>query len=128
MANIDILADALAEWGANVMKSVLPKVQIPPTSTIGRLMSGFLGINPTTYNIYNELGFIIEPTVKTFILPMVTKYVGGIPDDQLKDLALSYAEAFKKQAAEKGYVNMFGVQLGESAFVGLEEILTEKFR
>ena len=128
MANIDILADALTEWGANVVKSVLPKVQIPPTSSIGRIMSGFLGINPATYNIYNELGFIIEPTVKTVILPMVTKYAGGIPDDQLKDLAFSYCEAFKKQASDKGYVNVFGVQLGESAFVGLEEILTDKFK
>lgn len=128
MTNVDILADALTEWGANVAKSVLPKIQIPPTSSIGRVMSGFLGINPATYNIYDELGFIIEPTVRTFIVPMISKYMDGIPDDQVKDLAYMYAEAFKKQSSEKGYVNLFGVQLGESAFVGLEEILTEKFK
>ena len=128
MANIDILEDALTEWGVNVVKSVLPTVQIPPTSTIGRMMSGFFGINPSTYSIYNELGFIIEPTVKTLITPMISKYVGSIPDEQIKDIAFTYCEAFKRQAQEKGYVNMFGVQLGESVFVGLENILTDKFK
>lgn len=128
MANIDLLADGLAEWGTNIAKSVLPKISIPPTSSIGRMMSGFLGINPANYNLYNELGFIIEPTIKTFISPMVAKYVGTIPDENIKDMAMMFASTFKKQASEKGYVNVFGIQLGESAFEGLEEILTEKFK
>ena len=128
MANIDKLTDALTEWGANVAKSVLPKIQVPPTSTIGRVMSGFFGINTATYSIYDELGFIIEPAVRTMIMPMVTKYVGELPDDKIEELAMMFAGEFKKRAAEKGHVNVFGIQLGESAFIGLEEILTEKFK
>lgn len=128
MSNIELLAEGLSEWGVNVAKSVLPKISVPPTSSIGRMMSGLLGINPATYNIYNELGFIIEPTVKTFVYPMVIKFAGGLPEEKVEELAMAYVAAFKKQASEKGYVNVFGVQLGESAFSGLEAILTEKFK
>ena len=125
MDNILKVSEALSEWAMNVAKSVLPKVQIPPTSTIGGFMR-MLGVDISTYNVYDELGFIIQPTIKHYVEPMVGKFLSGMSDEEVKTMAMTYAEAFRKQAAERGYVNLFGIQLGESAFLGLQNILNEK--
>lgn len=125
MNNISKISEALTEWGMNVAKSALPQLTIPPTSTIGKMM-GFLGVDVKSYSIYDELGFILEPTIKIAVEPMINQYLGAFSDDKVKEMAFTYAKAFRRQATEKGYVNLFGIQLGESAFAGLEEILTNK--
>lgn len=126
MTNIDRLTAALTEWGMNVAASVLPNVQIPADSTIGRVMNGFFGIDLSQYNIYSELGFLVEPTMRTAIKPMLQKYLGSFSDEEVKELAMMYAEALRKQAAERGHVNLFGIELGSNAFEGLHQILTSK--
>lgn len=126
MASIDKLGEALAEWGMNVAKSVLPNVKIPPQSGIGGFMA-MLGVDTSTYNIYNELGFLLKPTMRRFIQPTLSKYLGGMTDAEVEEMALEYAEALRTQAMEKGYVNIFGVQVGANAFDGLKDILTTKF-
>lgn len=126
MTSIDKLAEALAEWGMNVAKSVLPNVKIPPQSGIGGFMQ-MLGVDVSTYNIYNELGFLLKPTMRRFIQPTLTKYLGGMTDAEVEEMALEYAEAMREKASEKGYVNLFGVQVGANAFDGLRDILTAKF-
>lgn len=126
MASIDKLSEALAEWGMNVAKSVLPNVKIPPQSGIGSFMA-MLGVDVRSYNIYNELGFLLKPTMRRFIQPTLTKYLGGMTDAEVEEMALEYAEALRTQAMEKGYVNIFGIQVGANAFDGLKDILTAKF-
>ena len=126
MASIDKLSEALAEWGVNVAKSVLPNVKIPPQSGIGGFMQ-ILGIDPMSYNIYNELGFLLKPTMRRFIQPTLTKYLGGMTDAEVEEVAMEYVEALREKAGEKGYVNLFGVQVGANAFDGLKDILTAKF-
>lgn len=127
MSNKDILIIAITEWMCNIAASVLPQIQVPQQSGIGRMMSGFLGINPATYNIWNELGFLLTPTIKSFIEPQLRKYVDAIPDENIKDMAMGYADALHKQAQDKGAVNMFGIELGPSTFEGLKNILNDKF-
>ena len=127
MNNSDILVGAVTEWIGNIASSVLPQIKIPPTSAIGRMMSGFFGINPLQYNVWNELGFLLNPTIQSFIEPILRKYLSAIPDESIKDMAMNYAEAMLKQAQEKGYVNLFGVQLGQNTFEGLIDILNNKF-
>ena len=126
MASIDKLGEALTEWGMNVAKSVLPNVKIPPQSGIGSFMQ-MLGVDISSYNIYNELGFLLKPTMRRFIQPTLTKYLGGMTDAEVEEMAMEYAEALRTQAMEKGYVNIFGVQVGANAFDGLKDILTNKF-
>lgn len=128
MANIDKLSTALVEWVVNVASSALPQIQIPPTSGIGRIMQGFLGIDLASYSVYKELGFLLEPTVQSVIKPMLTKYLSSFSDDEVRELAMMYAESFKKQAHEHGYVNLFGIELGANAFDGLCDILTKHLR
>lgn len=127
MSNKDTLIVAVTEWLGNIASSVLPQVNIPPQSAIGRMMSGFLGINPATYNIWAELGFLMNPTIRSFIEPQMRKYMDALPDDNIKDIAMEYADALLAQAKEKGSVNIFGVELGEKTFEGLKGILKEKF-
>ena len=127
MTNIDKVSVALSEWGFNVAKSVLPNINIPPQSAIGKFMYGFIGVDPTTYNIWNELGFLAEPMIQTIVTPMVEKYMQDIPDEQVKDIAIKFADAFITQAQQKGAVNLFGLQMGENAFTDLKAILTSKF-
>jgi hypothetical protein len=126
MASIDKLGEALTEWGMNVAKSVLPNVKIPPQSGIGSFMA-MLGVDTSTYNIYNELGFLLKPTMRRFIQPTLAKYLGGMTDAEVEEMAMEYAEALRTQAMEKGYVNIFGIQVGANAFDGLKDILTTKF-
>ena len=126
MASIDKLGEALTEWGMNVAKSVLPNVKIPPQSGIGGFMA-MLGIDTRTYNIYDELGVLLKPTMRRFIQPTLAKYLGGMTDAEVEEMAMEYVEAMREKANEKGYINLFGVQVGANAFDGLKEILTAKF-
>ena len=125
MSNIIKVNEALTEWLMNVAKSVLPNVQIPPTSGIGGLMQ-MLNVDLRSYNIYDELGFLLKPTIKHYIEPMLGKFFAGMDDEQIKVMAMSYVEAFQEQARAKGYVNLFGIHLGADAFDGLHDILTDK--
>ena len=127
MNSIDKVSLALSEWGFNVAKSVLPKINIPAESAVGKFMYGILGVNPASYNVWNELGFLAEPVIQTMVTPLVGRYMQGIPDEQIKDIAIKFADAFIEQAREKGSVNLFGLQMGEDAFVDLKAILTSKF-
>jgi hypothetical protein len=127
MTNIDKVGIALSEWGFNVAKSVLPSIGIPAESAIGKFMYGILGVNPATYNLWNELGFLAEPMIQTMVTPMVSKFMQGIPDEQVKEIAMKFADAFVKQAQEKGTINLFGLEMGQNAFEDLKVILTSKF-
>lgn len=126
MTSIDKLSQALTEWGMNVAKSVLPNVKIPPQSGIGGFMA-MLGVDTRTYNIYDELGFLLKPTMRRFIQPTLTKYLGGMTDAEVKEVVMEYVEAMREKANESGYVNLFGIQVGANAFDGLRDILTAKF-
>ena len=126
MASIDKLSEALTEWGMNIAKSVLPNVKIPPQSGIGGFMA-MLGVDTRTYNIYDELGFLLKPTMRRFIQPTLTKYLGGMTDAEVKEVVMEYVEAMREKANESGYVNLFGIQVGANAFDGLRDILTAKF-
>ena len=127
MTNIDKVSAALSEGLFNVAASVLPKVKIPTESPIGKFMYGILGVNPANYNIWKELGFLAEPTIQVMVTPMVTKVLGAVPDDQVKEIAEKYVDALLAQAQEKGSVNLFGIELGANAFEGLKDILASKF-
>ena len=127
MTSVDKVSVALSEWVFNVAKSVLPRVGIPAESAVGKFMYGILGVNPATYNLWNELGFLAEPMIQTMVTPMVGKYLQGIPDEQVQDVVMKFADAFVKQAREKGSVNLFGLEMGENAFTDLKAILTSKF-
>lgn len=128
MTNADKVSVALSEWGFNVAKSILPKVSIPQESAIGKFMYGILGVNPASYNLWNELGFLAQPVIQTMVAPLVGRYMQGIPEEQVKDIALKFADAFIEQAQQKGAVNLFGLQMGENAFTDLRAILTSKFQ
>lgn len=125
MSNIIKVNEALTEWIMNVAKSVLPNVQIPPMSGIGGLMN-MIGVDPRTYNIYDELGFIVKPMIRHYVEPMLNKFFDGKSDEEIKEMAMMFAESFREQAQNKGYVNLFGIQLGTSAFDGLIDILNQK--
>jgi hypothetical protein len=127
MSNIDKVSAALSEWIFNVAASILPKVKIPNESPIGKFMYGILGVDPSSYSIWKELGFLAEPTIQVMLSPVLTKFLGAVPDDQIKEIAEKYVDAFLSRAQEKGGVNVFGVQLGPKAFEGLKEILASKF-
>ena len=126
MSSIDKLSEALSEWGMNVAKSVLPNVKVPPQSGIGGFMQ-MLGVDVSTYNIYNELGFLLKPTMRRFIQPTLNKYLGGMTDAEVEEMAMEYVETMRQEAMNKGYINLFGIQVGVNAFEGLCSILHDAF-
>lgn len=126
MTNIDKVSSALSEWAFNVAKSFLPKMKIPVGGKLGGLMQ-LIGADPATYNIWNELGFLVEPMIQTAVTPAVHKMLASFPEEQIPELAMKYVDAFIKQAEDKGCVNLFGLELGKNAFEGLKHILSIKF-
>jgi hypothetical protein len=123
MSNIEKLSEILTEWLSNVASSVLPKVSIAPTSSIGRVMNGFFGIDLGSYNVWNELGFLAKPAINSFVQPMLVKYLSFMPEEKIKSTALEMVGAMVKQAEMKGYVNLFGIQIGKNAFDDLHMMI-----
>ena len=127
MSSIDKLSNALTEWGMNVAKSVLPNVTIPPQSGLGSFMQ-MIGVNVSSYNIYNELGFLLKPTMRRLIQPTLHKYLGDMTDAEVEEMTMEYIEAMRQEASSKGgYLNLFGIQVGADAFDGLRDIVTNEF-
>ena len=125
MTNIDKVSLGLSEWGFNIAKSLLPQINIPVSSSIGHFM-GMLGVDPSKYNIWNELGFLAEPMIQTMVTPAVSKMLTGIPDEQIPELAMKFVDSFLARAKEKGSVNLFGIEIGAGSFERLKEILSNK--
>lgn len=126
MTNIDKVSSALSEWGFHVAKSFLPQMKIPVGGKLGGLMQ-LIGADPATYNIWNELGFLVEPMIQTAVTPAVHKMLASFPEEQIPELAMKYVDAFIQRADEKGSVNLFGLEMKRDAFEGLKRILSAKF-
>lgn len=126
MTNLDKVSIALSEWSFNVVKAFLPQFKVPVGGKLGGLMQ-ILGQDPATYSIWNELGFLAEPLIQTAVTPAVHKMLGGIPDEQIPEVANKFVDSFMARAEEKGTVNLFGLELGKSSFERLKEIMASKF-
>lgn len=127
MTKIDVVSQALSEWVFKVATFVLPQVNIPVGGKLGGLMQ-VLGVNPATYSIWNELGFLAEPLIQTMVTPAVGRMLTGIPDEQVEDLAFKYVDAFIAQAKKNGSVNLFGIALDENDWQELRSMLVERFK
>ena len=125
MTNIDRVSAALGEWFFNIAKAVLPQINIPVGGKLAGLMQ-IMGADPATYSIWNELGFLAEPIVQTVVTPAVHKMLGGIPDEQVPELANKFIDSFIARAEEKGSVNLFGLEIGKPSFERLKEIMNSK--
>ena len=126
MTNLDKVSSAVSEWIFKVAASIFPKYQIPAGSSIGNIMQGFFGINPASYNVWNELGFLAEPIIEVMVSPLVRQYLGSLPDDQIKSIAFKFVDSMVAEANRKGSINLFGMQLGADAFNGLRNIMVAK--
>lgn len=126
MTNIEKVSSALSEWAFKVAAGVLPKVRIPAESPIGKFMYGFIGVDPASYNLWHELGFLAEPTIEVVISPMIKQYLGGMGEDQIKSVVMKYADAMLDQVEKKGSINLFGMELQRDAFEDLKRILIQK--
>lgn len=118
--------EAVNQWLLNVGASALPQMKVSPQSGVGRLMAGVFGIDVSTYNVWNELGFLLTPTLDAIVRPKLGAFLENIPDEDYNRIVMEYVDSAIIQAREKGYVNLFGIQLGENAFIGLKEILSQK--
>jgi hypothetical protein len=87
-----------------------------------------LGVDPSSYNIWGELGFLAEPMIQTLVTPMVGRLLANIPEEQVSELTIKYIDAFITQAKEKGAVNVFGVQLEEADFADLKSMLQSRMK
>ena len=125
MTNIDKVSMAFSQWAYNIAQTVLPSFSVPKNSAAAKMLM-FLGVDPSTYSIWKELGFLAEPMIQTLVTPMAHKLLDGVPDEQVPELAKKFIEAFRSQAQEKGSVNVFGLELGPRSFDGLASILAEK--
>jgi hypothetical protein len=125
MTIIDKVSIALGRWGFDVAKSILPSYRIPSGSAIGNIMQGFLGVNPATYNVWEELGFLAEPMIQSLVSPMVNKALAGMSDEQARDVVDKFVDAFIEQAKKKGEVNIFGISVDKGDLENLKALLNE---
>ncbi|MBD5584348.1 MAG: hypothetical protein HDQ88_04650 [Clostridia bacterium] len=118
--NAELLAIGFRNWLIPIVKTVGGGIRIPALSGIGKFMSGFLGIDLSTYNLLNELDFIIEPTLDNLIEPQLRKLSKFVPDDQLPKVINSYIDSAIAKANAKGSVNIFGLEFNATAFQNLK--------
>jgi hypothetical protein len=128
MAISDKVSMALGKWGFDIAKSILPTYRIPQGSTIGNMMQGFLGINPASYNVWDELGFLAEPLIQSVVSPMVNKVMAGMSEEQARDVVEKFVNSFIEQAKKKGSVNVFGIGIEQAEFESLKGMLTEMMK
>ena len=121
-----MVGSAVSEWLFKVAASILPKVHIPTESAIGKFMYGILGIDPASYNVWHELGFLAEPTIQVMVMPMLNQYLSGMSEEQIRDVAMRYVDAMVAEVERKGSINLFGLELQRDAFQDLKRIMTEK--
>jgi len=121
----DKVSMALGRWGMDVAKAILPTFRIPQGSAIGNMMQGFLGINPQTYSVWDELGFLAEPLIQSFASPMVNRMLAGMSEEQAQDVVDKFVDSFIEQAKKKGEVNVFGISLDAKDFESLKAKLAE---
>lgn len=121
----DKVSMALGRWGMDVAKAILPTFRIPQGSAIGNMMQGFLGINPQTYSVWDELGFLAEPLIQSFASPMVNRMLAGMSEEQAQDVVDKFVDSFIEQAKKKGEVNVFGISLDAKDFESLKAMLAE---
>lgn len=126
MTVADKVSMALGKWGFDIAKAILPSYRIPPGSAIGNMMQGFLGVNPATYNVWNELGFLAEPMIQSIVSPMINKALAGMSEEQARDVVDKFVDAFIEQAKKKGEVNIFGISVDKKDLESLKALLTEK--
>ena len=126
MTASEMVGSAVSEWLFKVAASIFPKVHIPTESAIGKFMYGILGINPASYNVWNELGFLAEPTIQVMVVPLLNQYLGGMSDEQIKEVAMKYVDAMVAEVERKGSINLFGLELQADAFRDLKRIMAEK--
>ena len=126
MAMIEKVSVALSEWAFKVLSSFLPAYRIPEGSRVGNIMQGLFGINPATYNVWNELGFLAEPMIQSMVTPAINNVLSGMSDEQIKEVVLKFIDSFVEQSRTKGSVNLFGIELKEDAFNGLRQIMVNK--
>lgn len=126
MNNVELVSAAASEWIFKIAAGVLPKVKIPSDSAIGKFMYGFIGVDPASYNLWNELGFLAEPTIEVVVSPMLKQYLGNMSDEQVKSVVMKYVDSMLQQVDKKGSINLFGMELHRDAFEDLKRIMTAK--
>ena len=67
MTNAELVAVAVGKWLTPIVKTIGGGIKIPVTSGIGKFMGSVFGLDLSTYNLLNELDFIIEPTLDYII-------------------------------------------------------------
>lgn len=120
MSNSELLAVAVRNWLTPIVKTVGGSIKIPATKGIGKFVTSYFGIDLSTYNILNELDFIIEPTLDYVIKPQISKLSKIVPDDKIPEMVNSYLESAITKAKAKGSVNIFGFEFEASAFQNLK--------
>jgi hypothetical protein len=126
--NVQRTIEAISEWLLNVGASALPQVKISSQSGVGRLMAGVFGIDISSYSVWDELGFLLGPAVKKIVAPKMAQLLSAIPEEGYTETIMAVVDSAIEQAQAKGYVDIFGIQLGENTFVGLKEILESKLK
>ena len=101
MNNSELVAVAVRKWLTPIVKTIGDGIKIPVTSGIGKFMSSFFGLDLSTYNVLNELDFIIEPTLDYIIKPQLAKLSKFIPDEQIPKVVNSYLDAAISKATAK---------------------------
>lgn len=120
MSNAELIAVAIRNWLMPIVKTVGSGIKIPVASGIGKFMSNFFGLDLSTYNILNELDFIIEPTLDYIIKPNLSKLSKFIPDEQIPTVVNSYIDSAINKATVNGSVNIFGFEFEATAFQNLK--------
>lgn len=127
MTNTELAATAIRNWLSLIVKTIGGGVKLPLESNMARFLASAFGIDLSTYNVLNELDFIIDPTLDYIVKPQIAKLSKFIPDESIPKVLTSYVDSAIAKAKAKGSVNVFGFEFEAVAFQNLKNELDKSF-
>ena len=64
--------------------------------------------------------------MRSIVEPKLGELLSNIPNEKYNEMVMSFADSFITQARVNGYVNLFGIHIGENAFIDLKAMLEQK--
>lgn len=128
MNNTQALTTALHEWFTPIAIELSGQSQLRLPKAFQSTMGMIFGIDLSNYNPLVELSGALKPAIDNLAMPMINKYLSGIPDDKIPLMANSIVDGLLAQAKEKGEVNVFGLPMTEVAFANLKQSIANNIK
>lgn len=126
-SNAEILTAVITHWVSPMSEAVANSVLGTKLMGVNEWAKKYFPL-PVNYNVTQELGFLLRPTVNAMLGPAISRVLqsSGIEDSDIPKYAHELAKSMRNEANEKGVVTVFDTFiLSESDIITLQDLLNK---